>query len=448
MPQPNDSPSITLYDRLAREITGQIERGVYRPGDRLPSVRQTHQEKNVSVSTVMQAYRLLEDQGIIEARPQSGYYVAARPLPSGSLPEPEISTPPLDPANVRTDALMRMVLRQANQEDLVQFGTAIPAPDLLPNAKLNRIMLRLIREDAYPWAVCPTLEGSPAFRKQVARKLARLNCAVSSEDVLVTSGCMEALSLALRATCKAGDLVAVESPTYFGILQALESAGLRALEIPTHWRDGLSLEALEFALEHHPVRAVMVVPNFQNPLGGCMPAENKQALVDLLARYEVPLIEDDIYGELGFGEHRPGLAKAYDREGLVITCSSFYQGHFAVLSHRLGGGGALPRADGNVEDDLEHRHAHPGAAGDRRISGKRGLRPFYARGAAGLRAERGLYGAGRAALLPRRHAPDQAPGRVCAVGAAARTGRFAGAVRKGAAGGHQHRPRLYVLHDG
>ena len=323
MPEPNDSPSITLYDRLAREITGQIERGVYRPGDRLPSVRQTHQEKNVSVSTVMQAYRLLEDQGIIEARPQSGYYVAARPLPSGSLPEPEISTPPLDPANVRTDALMRMVLRQANQEELVQFGTAIPAPDLLPNAKLNRIMLRLIREDAYPWAVCPTLEGSPAFRKQVARKLARLNCAVSSEDVLVTSGCMEALSLALRATCKAGDLVAVESPTYFGILQALESAGLRALEIPTHWRDGLSLEALEFALEHHPVRAVMVVPNFQNPLGGCMPAENKQALVDLLARYEVPLIEDDIYGELGFGEHRPGLAKAYDREGLVITCSSF-----------------------------------------------------------------------------------------------------------------------------
>lgn len=334
MGKQNETPSIALYDRLASEISSQIERGVYRPGDRLMSVRQTRQEKAVSVSTVLQAYRLLEDKGLIEARPASGYYVTARPFQSTSLPEPEISAPPLDPSNVRTDELMRMVLRQSLREDLVQFGTAIPAPDLLPITRLNRIMIRMIRENAYPSTTCPTSGGCMEFRQQIVRKLAKLNCTVSTEEILVTAGCMEAISLALHATCKPGDLVAVESPTYFGILQALEAAGLRALEIPTHWRDGISLDALEFALEHHPVRAVVVVPNFQNPLGGCMPEQNKQAMVDLLARYEVPLIEDDIYGELAFGDRRPGLAKAYDRDGLVITCSSFTKD--IAPSYRIG----------------------------------------------------------------------------------------------------------------
>jgi DNA-binding transcriptional MocR family regulator len=288
----------------------------------------------VSVSTVLQAYQLLENRGLIEARPQSGYYVTARSFLAASLPEPEISAPPLDPATVRTDELMRLVLRQSSGEDLVQFGTAIPAPDLLPNARLNRIMRRILQENAYPWATYPPPGGSLAFRKQIARRLAKLNVSVTAEDVLITAGCMEALTLALRATCKPGDLVAVESPTYFGILQALELEGLRALEIPAQWRDGISLDALEFALDHHPIRAVVVVPNFQNPLGGCMPDANKQAMVDLLARYEIPLIEDDIYGELTFAERRPGLAKAYDRHGLVITCASFTKD--IAPSYRIG----------------------------------------------------------------------------------------------------------------
>ncbi len=322
MVEKESQSSPALYDRLASEIRGQIERGVYRPGERLPSVRQARQENRVSVSTVLQAYRLLEDQGWIEARPQSGYYVAAQS--SGwKQPEPEISAPPPDPTSVRTDDLMRQVIHQGAREDLVHFGTAIPSPDLLPVAKLNRIMMRLMRENAYPINVCPTSTGCLEFRQQVARRLGKMNISISSEDILATSGCMEALNLALRAVCQPGDVVAVESPTFFGILQALEANNLQALEIPTHWRDGISLDALAFALDHHPIRAVIITPNFQNPLGGCMPPENKQALVDLLARYEVPLIEDDIYGELSFDDRRPAPARLYDRQGLVITCSSF-----------------------------------------------------------------------------------------------------------------------------
>jgi DNA-binding transcriptional MocR family regulator len=150
-----------------------------------------------------------------------------------------------------------------------------------------------------------------------------LGCALEPDDFVITSGCAEAIHLALQAVCRPGDLVAVESPTYFGILQALEAQGLRALEIPTHSRDGISLDALSFALENHPVRAVVVISNFSNPLGCCMPEENKRALVELLARYQVPLIEDDIYGELAFHAQRPGVAKVFDRQGLVLLCSSF-----------------------------------------------------------------------------------------------------------------------------
>ncbi|MEA4909571.1 MAG: PLP-dependent aminotransferase family protein [Chloroflexi bacterium] len=316
------SPSPALYEQLAAELRAQIEAGAYPAGERLPSVRQMRQDRGLSPSTILQAYRQLEDAGLIEARPQSGYYVRARPLPHPP-PEPEISAPPLRPENVSMDELMDRVLHEATQPHLMQFGTALPAPDLLPTRRLDRILVRIARQDRYPWNVYATPEGSSELRAQVSRRLGRLNCPVPAEDLLITNGCMEAIHFALRAVCRPGDLVAVESPTYFGLLQALEAEGLNTLEIPTHHRDGISLEALEFALEHHPIRAVVAIPNFQNPLGSCMPDEHKRQLVDLLARYETPLIEDDIYGELAFGERRPGLARTYDRQGLVLTCSSF-----------------------------------------------------------------------------------------------------------------------------
>jgi DNA-binding transcriptional MocR family regulator len=140
---------------------------------------------------------------------------------------------------------------------------------------------------------------------------------------VITSGCIEAMVLCLRTVCQRGDTVAIESPVYFGILQSLEALGLQALEIPTHPRDGISLEALEFAIEHNPVKACLVISNFNNPLGSCMPDENKKALVELLAEHDIPLIENDISGEIYFSGQRPSVAKAYDRKGLVMLCSSF-----------------------------------------------------------------------------------------------------------------------------
>lgn len=328
------SEASPLYEQLAAEVAGQIAAGAFRPGDRLPSVRRISQQKKLSISTVLQAYQVLEDRGAVEVRPQSGYYVRTQPLPSLSALEPEVSTPPPGPEEVRVEDLALKVMYDTINPNLAQFGAAIPAPDLLPTDRLNRILSRQVRDGRVPINMCGTPEGCFELRAQVARHAYSYGCRIDPEEVLITAGCTEAISLALRAVCQPGDLVAIESPTYFGVLQALESQGLRALEIPTHYRDGISLEALTFALEHHPIRAVLVVSNFNNPLGSCMPEENKRALVDLLAVRQIPLIEDDIYGELSFSEPRPGVAKAYDRYGLVLLCSSFSKD--VSPSYRIG----------------------------------------------------------------------------------------------------------------
>lgn len=313
--------NMPLYERLAVEIAGQIERGTFPPGERIPSVRQSSRERGLSMTTVLQAYQMLEDRGFIEARPQSGYYVL--PRPAAIAPEPGISADSLDPNEVSIEELMLMVVRDTMNPELVQLGAAIPNPGLLPTDRLNRILASLIRSDEVPHHVVGLPEGADELRIQVAQRAFHAGCSLSPAEILITNGCTEALNLALRAVCKPGDLVAIESPSYFGILQILESQGLRALEIPTHHQEGISLEALRFALEHHEISACVVISNFSNPLGSCMPDENKEALVELLAEREIPLIEDDIHGELYYSGQRPKVAKAFDRKGLVLLCSSF-----------------------------------------------------------------------------------------------------------------------------
>lgn len=311
----------TLYERLAAEITRQIEHGTYRPGHRLPSVRQASQQRDLSVTTVLQAYQVLEDRGLIESRPQSGYYV--RSNFASSTPNPEISSPPLEPSEVSVQELVMMVLRDNLNPKLVQFGAAVPALELLPIAKLNRILATIARSGNIPLNVCSLPEGQEVLRVQVSQRALPSGCELAPSDLIITSGCMEAISLSLRVVCNPGDLVAVESPTYFGLLQMLQALGLQALEIPTHHRDGISIGALRFAIEHYPVRACALITNFNNPLGSCMPDESKKELVELLDEYDIPLIEDDIYGELYFDGRRPQVAKSYDRKGQVLLCSSF-----------------------------------------------------------------------------------------------------------------------------
>jgi DNA-binding transcriptional MocR family regulator len=321
MENTTSSPAAPLYEQLAEEIEGQVTRGTFRTGERVPSVRQVSQQKNLSVTTVLRAYQLLEDRGVIEARPQSGYYVRM-PL-AAAIPEPEISTPSFDPSQVNVTDLVMQVLHSSMDQHLVQFGAAIPDPKLLPTARLNRTLIYLARHVEIPQNMCGEPRGLEELRVQAAQRAFYAGYAANPDEMIITSGATEAMNLALRAICQPGDLVAIESPTYFGVLHILESLGLRTLEIPTHARTGVSLGALRFALDHHPVRACLFVTNFNNPLGSLMPSENKHELVQILAEREIPLIEDDINGELCFNGQRPEVAKAYDRNGLVLLCSSF-----------------------------------------------------------------------------------------------------------------------------
>jgi DNA-binding transcriptional MocR family regulator len=310
-----------LYEKIADGITKLIRIGTYRAGERIPSVRQMSKQQDVSISTVLQAYLVLENRGLIEAKPQSGYYV--RTPEFERLPEPETSSPGPDPSHISLHELMMMILRDTLNPELVQLGAAMPNLELLPTERLNRIVARLARQsgrEAHQYELPPGLEE---LRVQIAQRALNCGCHFSPNDLVITSGGIEAIDLCLHAVCKPGDIVAIESPMYFGTLQSLEVHGLRALEIPTHQRDGLSLEALQFAIEHNPIKAVLVISNFNNPLGSCIPDDKKKELVELLTLHNIPLIENDVSGEIYFTEKRPLVAKAYDTKGLVMLCSSF-----------------------------------------------------------------------------------------------------------------------------
>lgn len=311
-----------LYEVLADDIQTLIRRGTLRPGDRVPSVRKFSIQKGVSISSVLQAYRMLEDQGVIEARPQSGFYVRLRPALQPQ--EPPVTQPPSSPAEVSVASLILEVLSHDYlQKEMAPLGSAVASPDYFPTRKLNRLLSNEARLNGDACISYPPPQGIETLRYEIAKRALNWGCSLSSNDLIITNGCMEALMLCLRATTKPGDTVAVESPCYFGVLQLIESFHLKVLEIPTHPRDGISIDALEQAIRERPVHVCLTTPNFHNPVGSCMPEKNKRALVDLLSEHNIPVIEDDLYGDLYFGEKRPRSLKAYDRRGLVLHCSSF-----------------------------------------------------------------------------------------------------------------------------
>jgi DNA-binding transcriptional MocR family regulator len=308
------------YEALAHELAEGIAGGTFRPGDRLPSVREASESRGVSASTVFQAYYLLEARGLVEPRARSGYFV--RDLPS-SQAEPAPSEPSAREQQVEVSGLVFQVLGHARNRALVPLGSAFPSPALFPLPKLALALGKAARNlDA--WKTVEDLTpGSAGLRRQIGLRYLAMGCNVDVQELVITNGAMEALNLCLETVTRPGDLVAVESPTFYAALQALERLNLKAVEVATHPRTGVDVASLAAVLEQHPVKACWLMPNFQNPLGSLMPDAAKQALVALLSRHEVPLIEDDVYGELYFAAHKPRPAKVWDKSGLVMHCSSF-----------------------------------------------------------------------------------------------------------------------------
>lgn len=309
-----------LYEHLADELGALIASRVFAPGDRLPSIRHLAQQKRLSISTVMQALRLLEDRGLIDARPQAGFYVRHRARNLVTACDSQCLE---EPTYVGINNLLMRVLRANKSPGMMQLALSWPPDDLLPVKRMQQVMGSVARH-------CPemlTQDGcfdtnEPNFVRQVIRRAVDWG-RINPREIIATNSCTEAISLALRAVARPGDTIAIESPTYFVLLQLIESLGMKALEIPTDPKTGLSVDALELAVREGLVQACMLVPNVNNPLGCIMPDDSKKRLANLLTQYDIPLIEDDVYGDLCFTAERPWPVKAYDSSGHVLLCSSF-----------------------------------------------------------------------------------------------------------------------------
>jgi len=311
----------TLYKQVALRISELIEHGTLRAGERVPSVRRCSEQQNVSIATVMQAYRLLENRGIIEGRPQSGYYVRAQCW--SAPPEPGMSRPTPHPVQVQVSELVMQVVKASRNPNLVRLGATLPSPELFPIQELHRAMSSVGRRSPQAANSYDPPPGNHALRVQVARRAMEAGCTLAPDDIITTIGVTEALNLCLRAVAKPGDVIAIESPAFFGILQIIESLGMRVCEIPSYPREGICLDELARRLKGCRVKACVFTLNFSNPLGSCMPDAKKQQLVKMLAERRIPLIEDDLYGNLSFTQPRPKVAKAFDEEGWVMLCDSF-----------------------------------------------------------------------------------------------------------------------------
>jgi DNA-binding transcriptional MocR family regulator len=310
------------YEQLADLIVGMIDKGALSPGMRVPSVRTVSEQHQISVATVLQAYRLLEDRGVLMARPQSGFYVSSArqkkfALPSTSRARTRAST-------VSISGAVAVLLEHASNTSLVPLGCAVPDVDLLQSKRLDLTLARVARQHGARHNVYSPPRGEAALRREIARRSMRIGHALSPDDILITSGCTEALTLALGAVAKPGDTIAVESPTYFGLLHTLEVLGLKALELATDPVRGIDVTALARVLDKESVAACVLSSSFSNPLGSVMAESDKRALLALLSEYDIPLIEDDVYGDIHFGRERPKPFMALDRgENKIIYCSSF-----------------------------------------------------------------------------------------------------------------------------
>lgn len=316
--QTTDGP---IYLRLADVLERMIKERALRPGDRMPSVRRFGEQQRVSVPTALQAYATLEARGLVEARPKSGFYVCARR--ADRTPTPKGPAGGFKASDLSNTDPFASLLSDFGAAHLVPLGGAVPGADLLPGVKLARTMASLARTlDAFgnTYDMPP---GAEPLRREIARRSLEWGCALKADELLVTQGGTEALSLALRATCSQGDTVAVESPVYFGLARMLREMRLKALPVPVDSETGIDLEHLKKALGRARVAACVVNPNFQNPVGSLMPDERKRELVALLAARGVPLIEDDVYGDLPHAGVRPRCLKAFDFDGGVILCGSY-----------------------------------------------------------------------------------------------------------------------------
>ncbi|MEP6674830.1 MAG: PLP-dependent aminotransferase family protein [Ferruginibacter sp.] len=309
-----------IYIQVAEGIEKMINEETLRIGDKLPSVRVLSEEFGISMGTAFQAYYHLEGRGLIEARPKSGYYVR---FSHRRFPElPQTIQPDTASHDVSVKEMIASIYTDIIAAGGINFALAVPDASLLPAAKINKSVMYALRNTKDHCMYYENTQGNTELRKQIAKLAFNWGGKINPDEVIVTNGCLEAVTMCLKAVTDYGDTVAVESPTYFGVYQAIESLGLKAVEIMSDPTTGADPESLKKAIKNFRIKACVLIPNFNNPLGSSIPDANKKKLVEIITQHNIPLIEDDIYGELYFGKQRPKTCKYYDTKGLVMHCSS------------------------------------------------------------------------------------------------------------------------------
>lgn len=317
---------IKKYDQIIHRIEDLIRLETLKDGDRAPSVRSMAKQMGVSVMTVLEGYRRLESMGLIESRPQSGYYVRpgvfgdSRPLAR----PPRANRPDID---LKTEAVMipeavERLLTQALRKDVLPLGTGMPAPDYFPSEELSIRLARVARTDPELVNSYCVGRGHCVLTEMVARWMIEAGCATPEEEIVVTAGATQALMLAIRSVTRPGDTVAVESPGYYGFYALLQFFNLKAVEIPCDPQSGLAVDALQAILRRGLKPACVILsPSFSNPTGAVMPDVNKEALVELCLKQNLPIIEDDTFGELAFNTYRPLTLKALSPDRVIYVGS-------------------------------------------------------------------------------------------------------------------------------
>ncbi len=291
----------------------------------------------MSLTTVYRAYIELETRGLVEPRAKSGFFTT-RPLEK-KLPTPDSLIGPQKPRKVCINTLVGEMHTSISNPSVLPLGAAAPSPELLPTRQFLRQVKARDQTDMQNILTCSeNPSGSPELRRLIAKRSLAFRLDVGKDDIIVTNGCMEAIHLCLRAVAEPGDTILVESPTFHCFLQLIEDLNMLALEIPTHSESGADIAEMEQSVDRHKVSACILNPNFQNPSGSVMPDDNKRAVVKMLAKRGIPIIEDDVYGDIYFGKSRPSTLKSYDAKGLVLYCSSFSK----TLAPGLRVGWAIP----------------------------------------------------------------------------------------------------------
>ena len=319
------APSLPRYQQIAAAILDTIQAHALPAGHRLPSVRALAEQHQVHVLTALQAYRFLEQHQHVCSRPRAGFFVALPTYSAAVTTSHATESPrPTAASLVQVSGRVSQLLRLSASDVQIQLHMAEAAGHLYPTQALGRrLQQRLQADPALLGAYFPEREQR-RLRQAIQEWAQHGQLDLHEDEILMTHGSTEAIQLALRVLTQPGDTVAVETPVYFGLLQTLEILGLKALEIPCSLDEGLSPEALEFALRHGPpVRCLIVVPHFQNPTGALMPEANKKRILALAQQHQLTIIEDDVFGDLHFTGERPIPLKAWDRAGEVIYCASF-----------------------------------------------------------------------------------------------------------------------------